>query len=320
MSIRRIIIFGGSGFIGKYLVRYFSNAGYIIKVFTRCPEKAKQLRLCGLLGQIEIVSGDINNNKELVEHISGCYCVINLIGTLYNTKKTTFYNVHAHVAENIAKIAKQLNVELMVHFSAMGIDNICNSDYAKSKLIGERLVKESFPDAVIVRPNLVFGPEDKFFNKFARLLMILPFLPVVGGGKFVFQPVYVDDVAKLVFHIIDYRIKDKLYNVCGPSTYSFKELLNLILSITHRKSKLFNIPFCLASILAFVFEIKMISIFSKLITGSTDPILTRDQVKFMMGMTQLHDMYPIDDLKEMGINFATVEDIVPQYLEIYKNS
>ena len=155
MSMRRVIVFGGNGFIGKYLVKYFSKAGYIIKVFTRYPERAKQLKLCGLLGQVEIVSGDVYDNEQLVEHISGCHIVVNLIGTLYSTKKFTFYDVHAKAAENIAKTAKRLNVELMVHFSAMGIDEVHKSDYANSKLVGEKLVKESFPDEVIIRPNLV---------------------------------------------------------------------------------------------------------------------------------------------------------------------
>ncbi|QGR02131.1 complex I NDUFA9 subunit family protein [Ehrlichia ruminantium] len=319
MSMRRIIIFGGNGFIGRYLVKYFSQAEYIIKVFTRYPERAKHLKLCGLLGQVEIVSGDIYNNEQLVEHISGCHVVINLIGNLYSTKKSSFYDVHVKVAENIAKIAKKLNVQLMVHFSAMGIDGVHKSDYANSKLMGEKLVKESFPDVVIIRPSLVFGPEDKFFNKFARLSKVLPFLPVIGGGQSVFQPVYVDDVARLVFHIVDCEIKDKLYNVCGPNTYSFKELLDFVFVATQRKSRLFNISFCIANILAFIFEIKIISVFLKPIIGNTDPVLTRDQVKFMKDMTKLRDIYPIDSLKKMGINFSTIEDIVPKYLEIYKS-
>ncbi|AUO54342.1 complex I NDUFA9 subunit family protein [Ehrlichia canis] len=319
MSIRRIIIFGGSGFIGRYLVKYFAENGYIIKIFTRYPEKAKQLKLCGNLGQIEVISGDVTNVQEIENNIFGCHVVVNLLGTLYSTKNSTFYDIHAKAAENIAKAAKSCDVELMVHFSAMGIDEVQQSHYARSKLIGENLVKLAFPNAVIIRPNLVFGAEDRFFNKFAKLTMISPFLPVIGGGRAVFQPIYVDDLAKFVFYIVNNAVTDKLYNVCGPRTYSFKELLNFILSIIKRKNILINIPFSVANILACVCELKIMSIFFKLITGNTDPILTRDQVKFIRGMTESRDMYSTNSLRKAGIKCSTIENIVPKYLEIYKN-
>ena len=319
MYVKHIIMFGGSGFIGRYLVKYFAENGYMIKIFTRYPEKAKQLKLCGNLGQIEIVSGDITNSEEIAKHMCNCHIVINLLGTLYSTKKSTFYDIHAKAAENIAKIAKNCDLELMVHFSAMGIAEMHRSDYAKSKLMGEKLVKLAFPDAVIIRPNLVFGPEDKFFNKFAQLSMVLPFLPVIGGGRAVFQPVYVDDLARLVFYIVENSVKGKLYNICGPNTYSFRELLDFILSVTKRRSKLVNISFCMTSILAFFCELKIVSVFLKLITGNADPILTRDQVNFIKDMDESHDVYPIDDLKRMGVKFSTIEDVVPKYLQIYKS-
>ncbi|AHC38889.1 complex I NDUFA9 subunit family protein [Ehrlichia muris] len=319
MSIKRVIMFGGSGFIGRYLVKYFADHGYMIRVVTRYPEKAKQLKLCGNLGQIEIIEGNIANREEIIEHIRDCNIVINLLGTLYSIKKSTFYDIHVRAAENIAKAAKSCNVKLMIHFSVMGITEIQKSDYAKSKLMGESLVKSAFPDAVIIRPNLVFGPEDKFFNKFAQLSMICPFLPVVGGGRAVFQPIYVDDLAKFVFHVVESSVTSKLYNVCGPYTYSFKELLSFILSVTNRKSKLINIPFSIANGLAFFCELKIVSVFLKLITGTTDPILTRDQIKFIRDMTESHDIYPIDSLKNMGIKFSSIEDVVPKYLQIYKN-
>ena len=319
MSIKRVIMFGGSGFIGRYLVKYFADDGYMIRIFTRYPEKAKQLKLCGNLGQIEVVGGSVINSEEIVEHIRGCNIVINLLGTLYNVKKSAFYDIHAKAAENIAKATKSCNVKLMIHFSVMGITETQKSDYAKSKLMGENLVKSAFPDAVIIRPNLVFGPEDKFFNKFAQLSMICPFLPVIGGGRAVLQPIYVDDLARFVFNVVKNSVTNKLYNVCGPYTYSFKELLSFILSVTNRKSKLVNISFGIANGLAFFCELRIVSIFLKLITGTTDPMLTRDQVKFIRDMTESHDIYPIDNLKNMGIEFSSVEDVVPKYLQIYKS-
>ena len=320
MSVKRVVMFGGSGFIGRYLVKCFADAGYMVKIVSRYPEKAKQLKLCGDLGQINIVSCNITNNEEIAEHMFGCNVVINLLGTLYNTEKSTFYDIHAKAAENIARIAKSCGVELMVHFSAMWIDGMHQSDYAKSKLMGEKLVKLEFPDAVIVRSNLVFGPGDKFFNKFAQLLMILPFLPVIGGGHSIFQPVYVDDLARLVLYIVENSIKDKLYNVCGPKTYSFKELLNFILNVTKRRSKLIGTSFFVAKILAFFCESRIISVIFKLVTGNTDPIFTRDQVTFIKDMTESHGTYPVDDdLRKMGIKFSTVEDVVPKYLQIYKS-
>ncbi|AHX08601.1 complex I NDUFA9 subunit family protein [Ehrlichia chaffeensis] len=319
MSIKRVVMFGGSGFIGRYLVKCFAENGYVIRIVTRYPEKAKQLKLCGNLGQVEVISGNVANSEEVIEHIRDCNIVINLLGVLYSAKKSTFYDIHAKAAENIAKAAKRCKVKLMIHFSAMGITETQKSDYAKSKLIGENLVKSAFPDAVIIRPNLVFGPEDKFFNKFAQLSMIFPFLPVIGGGRAVFQPIYVDDLAKFVFSIVENSITDKLYNVCGPCTYSFKELLSFILNVTNRKSKLINISFGVTNILAFFCELRIISIFLKLITGTTDPILTRDQVKFIKDMTESHDIYPMNELKEIGVKLSTIENIVPKYLKIYKS-
>ncbi|WP_065095379.1 MULTISPECIES: complex I NDUFA9 subunit family protein [unclassified Wolbachia] len=312
---KRVIIFGGTGFIGKHIVRRLAAEGYLIKVFTRNQEKAACLKLCGNLGQISIFKGDFFDEKSVLEGMEECDVAINLVGILYEAKKHDFYAVHVKIAERIAKAAKMKNVPMMIHFSAMGIENSKLSKYAQSKLEGEKAVTSAFQEAIIIRPSLVFGKEDNFFNKFARLATILPFLPLIGNGTTKFQPICVTDLAEVVYRIISFNKQDKkIYNMGGPKVYSFKSLLKFILNVTNRKCLLINVSFPMAKLIAFFLENKIISMLLKPITGDTNPVLTQDQVKVMMNSSIERSA----DLETMKVRPLAIENVVPEYLKIYR--
>lgn len=303
---KRIIIFGGTGFIGKYIVERLANAEYFIKVFT---SKTNSSELHKNTKQITTVQGSIWNEQLLLQNIAECDIVINLIGILNETKQYTFHSVHVEIAERIAKAATAKKVPMMIHFSSMGVENHKLSKYAKSKVDGEKAVASAFPKAIIIKPSVVFGKEDKFFNKFAKLATILPFLPLVGGGNTQFQPVYVEDIAELVYQIIINKCSKKVYNIGGPEIYSFKDLLKFILKTTNRKCLLVNIPFPIAKFMAFFLEIKVIAVLFKPLTGDTEPMMTRDQVILMQG----NSIQP-NDLVSLVTNPSSIKNIVPQYL------
>ncbi|MDD9331633.1 MAG: complex I NDUFA9 subunit family protein [Wolbachia sp.] len=312
---KRIIIFGGTGFIGRNIVRCLAADGYLIRIFTRNQEKTVSLKLCGNLGQILVFKGDFFDEVSLLKSMTECDVVINLIGILYETKKSSFHTAHVKIAERIAKAAKMKNVPMMIHFSAMGIENSKLSKYAQSKIEGEKAVTSVFPEAIIIKPSLVFGKEDNFFNKFARLATILPFLLLIGNGATKFQPICVTDLAELVYRIISLNKQDKkIYNVGGPKVYSFKSLLKFILNITNRKCLLVNISFPVAKLIAFFLESKIISMLLKPITGNTSPMLTRDQVMMMMNS----HIEKSTDLETIKIRPLSIENMVPEYLKIYR--
>ncbi|MDG7056287.1 MAG: complex I NDUFA9 subunit family protein [Wolbachia endosymbiont of Meromenopon meropis] len=313
--IKRIVIFGGTGFIGKYVVRRLSEAGYLIRIFTRNQKKAACLKICGNLGQISVFKGDFLNQKSILKSMERCDVVINLVGILHETKNGDFYAVHVNMAEMIARAAKIKNIPMMIHFSAMGVENNKISKYAQSKFEGEKAVTLAFPEAIIIRPGLVFGREDSFFNKFAKLATIFPFLLLIGGGATKFQPICVTDLAEVVYYIINFNKKDKkIYNIGGHKIYSFKSLLEFILKITNRKCLLVNISFSMAKLIAFFLERRIISILLKPITGNTNPILTRDQVKTMMSSS----IEKSTDIEIIKINPLSMETFIPKYLKIYK--
>ncbi|MDR2831931.1 MAG: complex I NDUFA9 subunit family protein [Rickettsiales bacterium] len=313
--VKRVIIFGGTGFIGKHIVRRLAIEGYLIKIFTRNQEKAACLKLCGNLGQISIFKGDFFDEKSVLESMEECDVVINLVGILYEAKKRDFHTLHVGIADRIAKAAKIKSVPMMIHFSAMGIENSKLSKYAQSKLEGEKAVASAFPEAIIIKPSLVFGKEDNFFNKFARLATILPFLPLIGNGATKFQPICVTDLAEVVYRIISLNKRDKkIYNIGGPKVYSFKSLLKFILNVTNRKCLLINVSFPMAKLIAFFLESKIISMLLKPITGDTSPMLTRDQVRVMMSSS----IEKSTDLETIKIRPLSIENIVPEYLKIYR--
>ena len=236
-----ITIFGGTGFLGRYIVNRLAKSGYIINVVTRFPNEAIFLKTSGDVGQISFVEGSFSNLSKLTFLLSSSEIVINCVGILNEEKNKKFREIHSNAPEKLAILAKDLGVKKFIHISSIGADQKSDSDYAKSKGIGETKIINAFPDAIILRPSIVFGSEDQFFNLFSKISCISPILPIVGGDT-KFQPVYVGDIAKLVEKII--RIEkstseknNSIYELGGPDIMSFHSLmlkmLTFILSLIH---------------------------------------------------------------------------------------
>lgn len=302
MNSKLVTIFGGSGFLGRHTVRALAKAGWRIKVATRHPARGFFLRPLGSVGQIGFVKCDVSDADSVAQAVAGAQAVINLTGILFE-KGQTFEDVQAMGAAHIAQAAAAARVSALVHVSAIGADLESDSAYAVSKAQGEQAVREAFPNAVILRPSIVFGPEDGFFNKFAAMARFLPVLPLVGGGHTRFQPVFVGDVAAAIVTALS-RQDGRTYELGGPSTYSFKDLMQLILRETGRKRALVPLPFGLASLQAAFLQLL------------PNPILTMDQVRLL----KRDNVVPATaaGLSDLGITPTSVEAVIPSYLWRYR--
>lgn len=304
MNTKLVTVFGGSGFLGRHTVRALAKAGWRIKIATRHPGKGFFLRPLGSVGQIDFVKCDVADAESVAAAVMGAQAVINLTGILFPSGQT-FQDVQADGAENIAKAVAAAGVTSLVHVSAIGADAESASEYARTKAAGEQAVRDAFPGAVILRPSIVFGPEDGFFNKFAAMARMLPVLPLVGGGHTRFQPVFVGDVAAaIVTALSSQTARGRTFELGGPSTYSFKELLQLILRETGRNRALVPLPFGLAS-----FQAAFLQLLPK-------PVLTMDQVKLLKKDNVVAPTAA--GLADLGITPTSVEAVVPSYLWRYR--
>lgn len=296
-----VTIFGGSGFVGRHTVRAFAKAGWRIRVAVRHPNLANYLLPMGNVGQIAIVKTDATDAEQVARAVASSDAVVNLVGILWQSGHQSFEAVHAEAAENIAKAAKAAGAKTLVHVSAIGADEESEAKYSKSKADGEARIRAAFPDAAILRPSVVFGPEDSFLNKFASLAAMLPFLPLIGGGHTRFQPAFVGDVAAAILKCAgDETTRGKTYELGGPETISFKALMQFLLKQTCRKKLLIPVPFGLASLKA---------VFLGLLPN---PILTLDQVKMLKTDNVVHDGMP--GFADLGITPDSLEAIAPSYL------
>ena len=302
MKNQLVTIFGGSGFLGRHTVRALARAGYRIKVATRHPNRAFFLRPLGSVGQIDFVKCDVADADSVARALSGSDAVVNLTGILFQSGQT-FEEVQADGAANIAQAAAAAGVGALVHVSAIGADAQSDSAYAVTKAEGETSVREAFPQAVILRPSIIFGPEDSFFNKFAEMARFLPALPLIGGGKTRFQPVFVGDVAQAILAGLS-RQDGRTYELGGPSIYSFKELLQLILRETGRKRALVPVPFGIAFLKAAFLQLL------------PKPLLTVDQVKLLKKDNIVSPTAA--GLTDLGIEPTSVEAVIPSYLWRYR--
>jgi NADH dehydrogenase len=298
MNNNLVTVFGGSGFLGRHTVRALARAGWRIRVAVRHPNLGFYLRPMGTVGQIDLVKCDIADPDQVARALQGAQAVVNLCGILFESGQS-FEDVQAQGAANIAQAAAAAGVTALVHISAIGADSESESDYAVTKAEGEQAVREAFPNAVILRPSIVFGPEDSFFNKFAEMARFLPVLPLVGGGHTKFQPVFVGDVAQAIVTGLG-RQDGRTYELGGPAVYSFKELLQLILRETGRRRALVPLPFGLAMLNAAFLQIL------------PKPILTMDQVRLLKRDNIVSPT--ASGLKELGITPTSVEAVVPSYL------
>jgi NADH dehydrogenase len=297
-----VTVFGGSGFLGRHTVRALARAGWRIKVATRHPARGFFLRPLGAVGQIDFVKCDVSNAQSVAQAVMGAQAVINLTGILF-PKGQSFEDVQANGAANIAQAAAAAGVSALVHVSAIGADLESDSNYAVTKAEGEQAVREAFPNAVILRPSIIFGPEDGFFNKFAEMARTFPVLPLVGGGHTRFQPVFVGDVAAAIVASLS-RQDGRSYELGGPSTYSFKELLQLILRETGRNRALVPLPFALASLNAMILQLL------------PNPILTVDQVRLLKKDNVVAPTAA--GLADLGITPTSAEAVIPSYLWRYR--
>ncbi len=301
---RKIVtVFGGTGFVGRYVVKALAERGYTVHSVSRNPEEAGEERVCGQVGQVVLTRGDIRGEESIRRCLAGSEAVVNLVGILYETHRQKFAAIHAQGAERLARIAKQAGVKKLVHISALGVNQNAVSRYARTKLNGEKAVLAAFPEAVIMRPSIIFGAEDRFFNLFAGWVRALPVLPLIGGGKARFQPVYAGDVAKAVAAALENpESRGRIYGLGGPKIYTFRQLLQFICKQTGFRRRLAPVPFWLAHIQAAFLELL------------TPRILTRDQVRLLRVDNVVTEPHTIRDL---GITPVAVEDIVPAYLKRY---
>jgi len=301
MDERLITIFGGAGFIGRHLVRKLAAADWRIRVVTRSPGLAGHLQPTGDVGQIVIQPLDNLDEPAIRRLVQGSTAVVNLIGILYETSRQRFDEIHGELPARIARAATDAGVSRAVHVSAIGADETSSSAYARSKAKGEATLREAFASAAILRPSIVVGPEDDFFNRFAGMARLLPALPLIGGGKTQFQPIYVGDVADAVMAALHQdSAAGKTYEIGGPQVYSFEDLLRYMLDVIGKRRLLVDLPFGLASLQARILELLPV------------PPLTRDQVELLKT-----DNVVADDaltLADLGLVPTPIELIVPSYL------
>jgi uncharacterized protein YbjT (DUF2867 family) len=299
-----ITIFGGSGFLGRHVVRALAGQEYRIRVAVRRPDLAGHLQPLGRVGQIHAVQANVRNRVSVAAAVRGSDVVINLVGILFESGRQRFETVQGFGAESVALAAAAENA-LMIHVSAIGADQHSRSAYACSKAEGERLVLAATPEATIFRPSVVFGPNDDFFNRFAALARMAPALPLVGGGTTRFQPVYAGDVAEAIAKAVAGQAgAGKVYELGGPEVMTFKEILRYVLTTIGRRRLLVPIPFWVAKLEAFFFEFM------------PKPLLTRDQVELLRTDNVVSEAARAEGrtLEGLGIVPRPAEAIVPSYL------
>src|SRR5258705_7626352 len=305
-----VIVFGGSGFLGRHVVRALAKLGYRIRVAVRRPELAGFLQPLGQVGQIHAVQANVRHSASVEAAARDADVVIDLVGILFERGRQKFDAVQAFGAEAVALAAGAFGAR-MIHVSAIGADEHAPSHYARSKAVGERLVLAAVPSAVILRPSVLFGPEDDFFNRFAAMARLLPALPLVGGGHTRFQPVFAGDVASAVVAAVEGRTTPgATYELGGPSVRTFKELMEFVLAATERKHLLLPVPFGLAAVQAFFLQFL------------PKPLLTPDQVKLLRSDNVVSEQAMLEGrtLAALGIDPAAIEVIVPPYLERFRRT
>jgi NADH dehydrogenase len=305
-----VTVFGASGFLGRHAVRALAKGGfgYRIRACSRHPNAANYLLPMGHVGQIQPTRINVLDADQVARVIAGSAAVVNLVGILYPAGGQSFHSVHAEAPAIIARAAREAGTPTLIHISTPGISPDSESAYARTKAEGEIALRREFPDATILRPSLVFGPEDKFFNKFAGLARFAPALPLIGGGHTRFQPVFVGDVARaLTIAVTAPEAAGQTYELGGPATYSFRRLMELMLAEIERRRILLPIPFAAAGALGALGDLASVLL---------APPITSDQVTLLRTDNIVSGVYP--GLAELGIAPTTVESVLPAYLYRYR--
>ncbi|MBW8813421.1 MAG: complex I NDUFA9 subunit family protein [Caulobacterales bacterium] len=303
-----VTVFGGSGFVGIQAVRYLAKAGWRIRVAVRNPNLAYKMRLMGDVGQIDVVQANVRNRDSLVRALEGAQASLNLVGVMQDRGRQGFQAIHVMGARNVAEAARATGVTRVIQMSALGADPQSPAKYARTKAEGEAAVRAIYPDAAIVRPSVVFGPGDGLFERFAAMAQMSPALPLVGGGLTRFQPVYVGDVGQALARIVTDPVSaGQTYELGGPATFSFRELMELVLAETDRRRLLLPIPFAAARVLGATFD---------LAAGLVPPPISADQVELLKADNVVSGQYP--GLPALGLTATTVEAVLPTYLYRYR--
>lgn len=317
---RLVTVFGGSGFIGRHVVRALAREGWRVRVATRRPDLAFHLQPLGAVGQIHAVQANVRYKASVAHALRDAEAVVNLVGILRESGAQTFEHVHKLAAQAIAEAAKETGAAVFVHLSAIGADPAHPSDYAKSKALGEAAVRDARPDAIVFRPSIVFGPEDQFFNRFAALARVSPALPLIGGGVTRFQPVFVGDVAQAVALAVDGKAEPgRTYELGGPEIATFRAILEFILATIERKRWLVDIPFDRAKSLAGATELAIkwsFGLFPEVFA------ITRDQIELLRTDNVVSQQAIAEGrtLPGLGITPEAFAALVPSYLYRYRKA
>ena len=310
ISSPKVTVFGGSGFIGRYVVSLLLKSGYLVRVAVRHTNDAIFLRTLGQVGQVELFECDILDSKRVSLALKGSTFAINCVaGNLYETNTKKMRKIYVDGPVNIANQIKSQNIEKFIHLSSLGADIKSDSFYFSLKAEGEMKINEIFNNTVILRPSIVFGVEDQFFNNFASMSVISPFIPIISG-KTLFQPIYVGDVAKCVSSFLKNN-KIGTFEIFGPEKFSFKQLVEKMLKIVRRKKIIIDLPIVLAKLLAIQFY------FLKIVTfGFLSPKITLDNIKQL----QIDNIKSVEKDPEVlfDFDFVTIDSILPSYLYQYR--
>lgn len=304
-----VTVFGGSGFLGRYVVRALVADGWRVRVALRRPHTAQDLKVIGDVGQVQLMQANLRYEASIKAAMQGADAVINLVALLYESGNQTFEALHVTGADKLAQIAAENGITNFAHVSSIGADVNAPSDYSRTKGEGEMRVRAAVPSANIFRPSVLFGAEDNFFNRFAQIAGLAPALPLFGGGESQFQPVYVGDVGAAIVQTITSGTNGRTYELGGPRQYSFKELMQLILEVIDKKRLLLPIPWVGANLMGVMGEL----------SGNLPfvaPFLTRDQVKNL----KLDNVAGQEALgfSDLNITPETVEAVIPTYLAKYR--
>ncbi len=304
-----VTVFGGSGFVGGQVVRALAKAGHRVRVAVRQPNLAYKMRMLGDVGQIEVVQANVRNPASVARALDGAEGCVNLVGVLWESGRQKFQSIHVMSAQSVAQAAAKAGVKHLVHVSALGANADSESKYFRTKGEGEAAVRAAFPGATIVRPSLVFGVDDKFFNKFAQIAALSPIMPLVGGDSRV-QPVFVTDVAAAIAKTVaNPDAVGVTYELGGPTVYTMREILQLVLTETGRNRPLAPLPWPIASLIGSLGDLQ-----AGLIPWA--PPLTTDQVEMLKADNVAEHGLP--GLAEVGVVGTSVEAVVPTYLYRYR--
>ncbi len=302
MAFKRVTIFGGSGFLGSQIVKSLVDEEVAIRVAVRHPERASFLERMGRDGQIELVHANVWEESTVVRAVEKSAWVINTVGHYVEKSGTTFDAIHGQGAHNVARQARNAGVERLIHISGVGANPDSDSPYVRARGMGEDLVKGAFEGVTILRPSVIFGPDDSFFNTLAGLARTTPALPLFGMGRTKLQPVFVGNVSEACVKVLaDPSTQGKVYELGGPGIYTYKSLLNLVLKHTGKRRALVPVPFFAWDALA------------ALLSVLANPPLTRDQVKLMKSDNVVDEAALT--LEDIGIDPAPVEEVLPTYID-----